>query len=169
MRDYSDYTTITATRRDCLLTLTLNRPESVNATDAAMHEKLARLFYDVAEDDDTDVVILTGAGKAFCAGGDTRWMQSMIDEPEAWRKTVREGKRLIFGLLDLDKPVIAKLNGHAVGMRHGKTMGAIIGELARTVAPIAHFNARFSLPCIDKLVCYFLYKWNHQRGVKCRI
>ncbi|MFP3434911.1 enoyl-CoA hydratase-related protein, partial [Paraburkholderia sp. SIMBA_061] len=75
MKDYGFYETIAAERRGRILTLTMNRPEVLNATDAVMHTELSRIFYDVAEDEDTDVVVLTGSGKAFCAGGDTKWMQ----------------------------------------------------------------------------------------------
>ncbi|MGB3273538.1 MAG: enoyl-CoA hydratase-related protein [Xanthobacteraceae bacterium] len=113
---YDDYKTIAVTRAGRILTLTMNRADKLNATDALMHEELSRIFYDVGRDGEADVVILTGAGKAFCAGGDTNWMQDTIDDPSLWRKTVTEAKGIIFGLLDLEKPVIAKLNGAAVGL-----------------------------------------------------
>jgi len=116
VKNYKEYKTIAVDRRDRILYLTMNRPDVLNATDAVMHTELSKIFYDVADDEDADVVILTGAGKAFCAGGDTRWMQDMIDEPALWRRTVREAKKIVFGLLDLEKPVIAKLNGHAMGL-----------------------------------------------------
>ena len=52
---YENYDNITAERRDRILTLTLNRPDQLNAIDAALHEELSRIFYDVAADDATDV------------------------------------------------------------------------------------------------------------------
>lgn len=114
--DYSSYRTILVSRAGRILTLTLNRPEKLNATDAALHTELSTIFNDVANDDEVDVVILTGAGKAFCAGGDTVWMEDMMKRPEQWYQTVREAKRIVYGILDCNKPIIAKLNGSAVGL-----------------------------------------------------
>jgi enoyl-CoA hydratase len=113
---FTDYQTLLFERRQRVLTITLNRPEKLNAVDAEMHEELARVFVDVANDPDSDVVVLTGAGRAFSSGGDIGWMQSMIDRPVLFEKTAREGKQIDFSLLDCDKPVIAKLNGHATGL-----------------------------------------------------
>ncbi len=113
---FTDYQTLQFERRERVLTITLNRPEKLNAVDAEMHEELARVFVDVANDPDSEVVVLTGAGRAFSSGGDIDWMQSMIDEPALFEKTAREGKQIVYSLLDCDKPVIAKLNGHATGL-----------------------------------------------------
>ena len=111
-----DYKTISFRRRGRILEVVLDRPEKLNATDAAMHEELARVFTDCSHDEGSDVVILTGAGRAFSAGGDINWMQAMIDDPTVFEKTAREGKQIIYSLLDCEKPVIAKINGHATGL-----------------------------------------------------
>jgi enoyl-CoA hydratase len=113
---FADYRTISFSRAERVLTVTLNRPEKLNAVDATMHEELARVFVDCSSDPDSDVVILTGAGRAFCSGGDIEWMQKMIDERGAFEKTAREGKQIVATMLDCEKPVIAKLNGHATGL-----------------------------------------------------
>ncbi len=114
--DYARYQTILAERRGRILTLTLNRPEALNAVDQVMHEELARIFGDVAEDTACDVVVLTGAGKGFSAGGDIDWMQAMIDDPAMFERTAVEAKRIVFSLLDLEQPIIARVNGPAVGL-----------------------------------------------------
>lgn len=114
--DYASYRTILAARRGRVLTLTLNRPDRFNAIDGAMHEELARLFYDVSRDGEAEVVILTGAGRAFSAGGDLDWLQGMIDEPWSWEKTADEAKNIVLSILDCRQPVIAKLNGAAAGL-----------------------------------------------------
>jgi enoyl-CoA hydratase len=114
--DYSDYQTILAARRGRVLTLTLNRPEALNAVDPVMHAELARIFGDVAADADCDIVVLTGAGAAFSAGGDIDWMQAMVDDPAQFERTAVEAKQIVFGLLDLEKPIIARVNGPAVGL-----------------------------------------------------
>lgn len=114
--DYDSYQAIVAVRHGRILTLTLNRPEALNAINEQLHEELSRIFYDVAGDRDTDVVVLTGAGSAFCAGGDLDWIDAMHGDPQAFARTVWEGKRLINSLLDIEQPVIARLPGHAIGL-----------------------------------------------------
>ncbi|MCC5859629.1 MAG: enoyl-CoA hydratase/isomerase family protein [Ectothiorhodospiraceae bacterium] len=113
---YSRYEAIRVEKQDRVVTLTFNRPEVLNAVDEQLHEELAQIFTDVAADPECDIVVLTGAGRAFSAGGDIGWMQKMIDEPEAFEKTAMEAKRIIFSMLDCEKPVIAKVNGHAAGL-----------------------------------------------------
>lgn len=113
---YSKYSKMIVQISTRIATVTMNRPETLNAVDERMHEELARIFIDLNDDPDIDVVILTGAGRAFSSGGDIGWMQLMIDEPFRFEKTAREGKQIIFSLLDCEKPVIAKLNGHATGL-----------------------------------------------------
>jgi enoyl-CoA hydratase len=110
------YETITFERRGRVLQVTLNNPDKLNAVGALMHEELARVFVDCSNDPDSDVIVLTGAGRAFSAGGDLVLMQEMIDQPAAFEKTAREGKQIVLSLLDCEKPVIAKLNGHATGL-----------------------------------------------------
>ena len=114
--NYDGYTAIEADRDGRILRLTLSRPESLNAIDAVLHEELSRIFFDVDADIEADVVILTGAGKAFCAGGDLQWLNAMHGDPAAFARTVWEGKRLVNSLLDLQKPIIARLPGHAIGL-----------------------------------------------------
>ena len=113
---FANYKTLLFERRDRVLEITMNRPDKLNAVDEQMHEELARVFVDASNDPGSDIVILTGAGRAFSAGGDIDWMQKMIDQPASFEKTAREGKQIVFSLLDCEKPVIAKVNGHATGL-----------------------------------------------------
>ena len=69
-----DYHCIAFERRGRVLIVKLNRPEQLNAVDAALHTELSRVFIDAERDAESDVVVLTGQGKAFCAGGDLDWM-----------------------------------------------------------------------------------------------
>ncbi len=116
MSRYDTYRTIRAERRGRVLTLTLNRPDELNAVNAELHSELSRIFRDARDDDEADIVVLTGEGRAFCAGGDIDWMQSTIDRPEEFEATGREAKDIVFSQLDLDKPLICRLNGHATGL-----------------------------------------------------
>jgi enoyl-CoA hydratase len=113
MVDLSKYRTIRHERRGRILTLILNRPEALNAVDGEMHAELSHVFADAADDPESDAIVLTGEGRAFSAGGDILWMQSVIDD--GFNRTAREARRIIFSLLECEKPVIARLNGHATG------------------------------------------------------
>ncbi|WP_372500583.1 enoyl-CoA hydratase-related protein (plasmid) [Tistrella mobilis] len=114
--EFRDYQCFTFERRNRVLTATINRPEAMNAVNARLHEEFSRLFTDLAMDPDSDVVVLTGAGRAFCAGGDINWMQEHIDVPGEFERTGLEAKRIVFSQLDLEKPLICRLNGHATGL-----------------------------------------------------
>lgn len=114
--DYQKYETLLFEKRNSVLTVTLNRPEKLNAIDGAMHEELSHVFEDINRDQSTDIVILTGAGRAFCAGGDADWLQSLIDNPWGWETLSEEGKRSMMSILDCRQPVIAKVNGAAAGL-----------------------------------------------------
>lgn len=113
---YDTYTNLSVDVLDRVATVTFRRPEKLNAVDAALHTELSRIFIDLNEDPGVDVVILTGAGRAFSAGGDIDWMQESLDEPTSFEQTAREAKQIVFSLLDCEKPIIAKLNGHATGL-----------------------------------------------------
>ena len=65
---YENYENISFNRTDGVLTVTLNRPHALNATDEHLHRELSQVFADIAQDKETRAVILTGAGSAFCAG-----------------------------------------------------------------------------------------------------
>ncbi|MZR14577.1 enoyl-CoA hydratase/isomerase family protein [Maritimibacter sp. DP07] len=113
---FKRYDHIEFERQGRILTVRLNRPEAMNAANAALHTELSRLFADLDDDPDSDVIVLTGNGRAFSAGGDLDWMQDAIDEPERFHVTIREAKRILVGQLSMEKPIIARVNGHAMGL-----------------------------------------------------
>ena len=113
--NYESYERIRVERQGRILTLALNRPDQLNAIDDAMHEELARIFHDVQVDEDADVIVLTGAGRAFSAGGDMAWLREMA-EGKSLESNVVGTKRMIFSLLDLEKPIIARIVGPCVGL-----------------------------------------------------
>lgn len=113
---YDDYETLEFARRDRVLTITLNRPAKLNAIDGTLHEELSRVFDELNRDRTVDVAILTGAGRAFCAGGDADWLETLISDPLGWERLSEENRRTIGGILECRQPVIAKLNGVAAGL-----------------------------------------------------
>ncbi|MDB5971408.1 MAG: enoyl-CoA hydratase/carnithine racemase [Hydrocarboniphaga sp.] len=114
--DFSHYTFFKVERAGKVLNITLNNPEKLNAFSEAGHREMSRIFTDAAEDDDSDLIVVTGAGRAFTAGGDLEYMQKLRDEPKLMHRTIREAKRIAFSLLDCDKPIICKVNGDAIGL-----------------------------------------------------
>lgn len=110
------YATIALTRKGRLLTITLNRPDTLNAVNLAMHEELADVFTFAAQDSHSDVVVLTGAGRAFSAGGDLDHISRNAANPDLFDEEARIAKRIVFAMLDLDKPVVCRMNGHAIGL-----------------------------------------------------
>lgn len=98
--------------QDGVVVATLNRPEKLNAVDARMHTELSRLAYDLDADPDAKVLVLTGAGRGFCAGGD------FTDDPVAADNSAMmlEGRRIVDHMLECRKPLIAAVNGYAMGL-----------------------------------------------------
>jgi enoyl-CoA hydratase len=95
--------------------LTLNRPRSRNALDRELHEALLSEVRSIASDGEVRAVVITGAGDAFSAGGDFGLIQQMQEDVDLRRATLDESRSLFWGLLELDIPVIAAVNGPAVG------------------------------------------------------
>lgn len=114
--NFADYKTMTFERRGRVLTVTFNQPEKLNSFAGESHTELSWLFYDLVEDKESDIVVLTGAGRAFSAGGDIEYMQWLHDNPTEFYRCVREAKRIVNGMLECDKPIICKVNGDAIGL-----------------------------------------------------
>ncbi len=99
-----------------IATVSIASGAPLNAVTEDLHHDLARVFLDIQTDPNCDLVILTGEGNAFCAGGDMAWFQEMIDDPSKFRDIGPEAKRIVYSLLDLEKPIICRLNGPAAGL-----------------------------------------------------
>ena len=107
------YETLLVDKRDGVGAITLNRPERLNAINVRMVVELEEVLADFQRDDQIFTVILTGAGRAFCAGADIK----ELADPEAPKLPVGQGRPLsfFFTLEDLDKVVIAAINGPCNG------------------------------------------------------
>jgi len=109
------FETIIFTRENGITTIKLNRPEALNALSPKMFEELNTVFDEVANDESIRVVIITGAGRAFCAGGDVKSDVSTLHTmgPFEFRKYIHT--YVFKKVVEMEKPVIAALNGIAVG------------------------------------------------------
>jgi len=96
--------------------VTLNRPEALNAVNQRLHWALANVWRQLAHDDQARVVILTGAGRAFSAGGDLDWLTANTEDPAGQAESRREGAQIIEEMIRFPLPVIAAVNGPAVGL-----------------------------------------------------
>ncbi|UGT61235.1 enoyl-CoA hydratase/isomerase family protein [Nocardia asteroides] len=94
----------------------IDRPGELNAVNADLHRALAEVWRHLAADTEARAVVLTGAGRAFSAGGDLNWITSFLDDPVARDESIREGAQIIEELLRFPLPVIAAVNGGAVGL-----------------------------------------------------
>lgn len=96
--------------------ITLNRPDALNAVNDGLHTGLARLWPQLSEDRDARAAVLTGSGKAFSAGGDFAYLAELAADRELRARTIAHGRELVLGMARCRIPVIAAVNGPAVGL-----------------------------------------------------
>ena len=102
-------------REHGVLLITINRPDRMNATDRTLHRELSEVWLDVAADPDTRVAVVTGAGRAFSAGGDLDMIEDQINNYEVVAVLLKEAGDIVYNIVNCDKPVISAINGVAVG------------------------------------------------------
>ena len=115
MTDYSSYQHLLIEKADGIMTLTMNRPESLNSANFRLHNELSRIWLDIAADPEVRVAVVTGAGDAFSAGGDFEMIEQAIDNPAIIAQNTQEASDIVYNILNLDKPIISAINGVAVG------------------------------------------------------
>jgi enoyl-CoA hydratase len=120
--DYGSYRYLDIEKAGRIATVTMNRPDRLNAVNAYFHEELRDVWVDLGNDYDVDVIVLTGAGRAFCAGGDVKDM-GHLSEPFGGGRSVEplavmqaEARRVARNMLDVEQPIIAAVNGDAFGL-----------------------------------------------------
>ncbi len=90
------------------------RHDNLNAINARLHTEMSRLFRDIAEHSACKSVVLTGQGRAFCAGGDIDWFANM--QPGDLDRLFVEARRIIVDMLEVPQPIITAINGPAIGL-----------------------------------------------------
>ena len=96
--------------------ITLNRPDALNAVNDPLHAGLARLWPRLSADSGARVAVLTGAGRAFSAGGDFTYLEELSRDSALRAKTIADGRDIVLGMARCRIPVIAAVNGPAVGL-----------------------------------------------------
>jgi enoyl-CoA hydratase/carnithine racemase len=146
---YNDYRYLTIEHREHGVALvTLNRPERRNAIDSDMHSELERVFHEIGADGAINAVVITGAGRAFCSGGDARSMDDGSFMPKGPVTPFRAVRTLMHNLLEVEQPVIAAVNGDAAGL--GATMALCCDIIvASETARFADTHVRMGLVAGD--------------------
>lgn len=151
--DYSRYEHLLFEPRDNgILWITINRPEVYNATNRRLHTELCEVWKDVGLDPDVRVAVITGAGKAFSAGGD---LGDMVDRQagnfENMIPVIREAADLVYNVMRCPKPIISAINGVAVGAGLVVAMLADISIMAEE-ASITDGHTRLGVAAGDHAV-----------------
>jgi len=115
---FTGFQALTFERNGPILIATLNRPQALNAVDELMHNELERFLATADDDAESLVIVLTGAGRGFCAGADISMMQRGGQGMLLRRvgQVFAPGSHLVSAFLQLEKPIIAMVNGAAVGL-----------------------------------------------------
>ncbi len=112
-------------RDDGVVVATINRPEKLNAVDGMLHHELATLPRDVTSDPTVRALLITGAGRAFCAGGD--FSPGALPIGHEGTPAMEEARRIVDHMLECPKPIVSAVNGYAMGL------GATVALLADVV------------------------------------
>jgi len=138
-----------------VLKVTVDRPDSdLNAINEQLHGELTRLMQVLKHEREARCIVLTGAGKAFSAGGDYDWFPK-LQEPGQFEALRQEGKNLIWDMLDIQIPIVAAVNGHAMGLGASIALlcdiifvaeSALIGDPHVNVGIVAGDGGTFTWP-----------------------
>jgi 2-(1,2-epoxy-1,2-dihydrophenyl)acetyl-CoA isomerase len=125
-----------------ILTITLNRPEKLNALAGHMRRDLAEALEAAGAERNIHVVVITGAGRAFCAGGDVAAMADLIDRRDAdeFSRLLGSARRVITAIRQMTKPVVASINGPAFGAGCNLALACDL----RIASTAASFNQSFA-------------------------
>ena len=98
-----------------VLRVVMNRPDKLNAADGAMHSELTEIWRVIDTDRSVNAVLLTGAGKAFSAGGDLELLDQMMTDYDTRMRVWKETRDMVYNLINCSKPIVSAINGAAVG------------------------------------------------------
>jgi enoyl-CoA hydratase/carnithine racemase len=128
--------------------VTLDRPDVLNAVNESLHTGLVALWPALAADEDAAVVVLTGAGRAFSAGGDIDYISRFPDDAELRHRTIEEAQAILWSMIRFPLPIIAAVNGPAVGLGMSLALASDI-VVASDRASFADPHVAVGLVCGD--------------------
>jgi enoyl-CoA hydratase len=145
---YSHYKYLQVVKAEGIATLTMNSGERMNGVNWNMHHELGSIFQALAVDKEVNVIVFTGSNGAFCAGANLQWLSSQLKEPPLPQEARAGGRAILLGMLDCPKPIIARVNGDAIGL--GATL-ALFSDIIIAVdtARIADPHVRIGLVAGD--------------------
>src|SRR5215216_4189754 len=140
------YEHILVSEAEGIVTITLNRPDKLNAFIGHMRRDLAEALEHAGSDRSIRVVIITGAGRAFCAGGDVTYMAELMKrrDSEEFARILGAGRRVILAIRQMTKPVIASINGPASGAGFNLALACDL-RIASTAATFSQSFAKVGL------------------------
>ena len=141
--------TVMVTKQAEVLTVTLHRPEALNALNDEMTEELRQVLEAAAADASVRVVVLTGSGRAFCAGGDLNYLESIAGTAQA-KAFIEDVGNLVKIIREMPKPVLAKVHGVAAGAGAPAAVVAVdlTGMLSARIGPM--LQSAFTNPAVDR-------------------
>jgi len=118
MLEYNRSKSVIVKQKEGIATIILNRPDRLNAINDEMHQTLEDLFIEIDNDSKIRTIVITGAGQAFCSGGDVKDMDKRQRESAQKREfaPTRHSRHLLRNMLECEAPIIAAINGDAVGL-----------------------------------------------------
>ena len=135
-------------RRGKTLWVVLDNPP-FNGFNAGMHREMSYVFREISRDPETRCVVLTGAGeRGFSAGGDIAQLAAGITDHTAWNSAMPEAREIVTSILECDKPIIARINGHAMGLGASIALACDITIMVDS-AKIADTHVRIGLAAGD--------------------
>jgi enoyl-CoA hydratase/carnithine racemase len=140
------YQHIDISEENNIVTITLNRPEKLNAFVGHMRRDLAEALEEAGSDHNVRVVVITGAGRAFCAGSDVRSLAELVERKDAeeFSRLLGAARRVITSIRQMTKPVIASINGPAFGAGFNLALACDL-RLASTAASFSQSFAKVGL------------------------
>jgi enoyl-CoA hydratase len=149
LRDYGEFEHLTFDRRDDgVVVITLDRPDVLNAANVRMHHEMGEVWAVVDADPDARVSLVTGAGRAFSAGGDLEMIEEMITDYDALLAQWHDARAVVEKMLDAEKPIVSAINGVAVGAGLAVALLADVSVMGKT-ARISDGHARLGVAAGD--------------------
>src|SRR5579872_4626575 len=149
LREYGEFAHLSFEHRaDGVVVVTLDRPDVLNAANVRMHHEMGEVWAVIDADPEARVAVVTGAGRAFSAGGDLEMIEEMLTDYDALLAQWRDARAVVEKMLDAEKPIVSAINGVAVGAGLAVALLADVSIMGRT-ARLSDGHARLGVAAGD--------------------